>query len=269
MFNIVKANGEKEIFSKEKLIYSIERAEIPKKLQNDVLQKVLSKLYENITTREINNLIIEALEESQSPYISSKFGLKKAIIDLGPTGFPFEDFVSKIFQELGFQTKVRQILQGKCITHEIDVLGEMNQEKLMVEAKFHNALGIKTDVHVALYTKARFEDIKEKNNLNTVYLVTNTKMTSDAISYAQCVGMKIISWNYPAGASLRDFIDKFKLYPITLLQNLPQIFKEELLKKGIVLCRDICGNHEILDGLTIPEDKKQKIIAETAFVCQI
>ena len=47
---------------------------------------------------------------------------------LGPTGYPFEDFIAKLLQADGYETKVRQILKGECITHEIDVIAEKNNK---------------------------------------------------------------------------------------------------------------------------------------------
>src|SRR5207245_2048481 len=136
---------------------------------------------------------------------------------LGPTGYPFEDYIAKIFQRQGYTTLIRQILPGNCVSHEIDVIAEKNTvipTKIMIEAKFHNQVGMRTNVHVPLYTKSRFEDIKIKHNFSEVWLVTNTKATVDAIAYASCVGMKIMTWSYPEGESLRDLVEKFHMFPI-------------------------------------------------------
>jgi len=109
----------------------------------------------------------------------------------------------------------------------------------MVEAKFHNLPGTKTDVHVSLYTKARFDDLKEKNGLTKAILITNTKMTVDAISYADCVGLNLISWNYPNEENLRDLIEKQNLHPVTQLDSITTAQKKILLENHIVVCKDI------------------------------
>ncbi len=269
MFSVIKATGEKEFFSEEKVRKSIQRAGIPDEIQDQVVAHIKSKLYESIPTSEIYHHIIEFLGKSKNPYTKVKYGLKQAIIALGPTGYPFEDFISEILKTQGYTTQVRTILQGKCITHEIDVIAEKNGEKSMIEAKFHNATGIKTDVHVALYTKARFDDVKEKNTLNDAWLVTNTKVTTDAITYALCSNMKIISWDYPEGEGLRDMIEKSGLTPITALTSLSQNQIQQLLQNNFVLCRNVCKNPKILDMLNLPEEKKQVILSESAFACKI
>ncbi|MDO8639421.1 MAG: restriction endonuclease, partial [bacterium] len=199
----------------------------------------------------------------------TRYGLKQAIMAFGPTGYPFEDFVSKIIETLGYQTKTRVTLAGRCVNHEIDILGEsrQNKKRIIVEAKFHNESGIKTNIHVSLYTYARFQDVRAKNQIDEVWLVTNTKITTDAIAYAICMGMKVTSWDYPEGESLRDMIEKSGLTPVTILTTLPKSNLDNLLSRGIVLCRDLHKNPEMLIGL--PKDKKQAILEEANFVCKV
>lgn len=269
MIQVVKASGEKEPFSEEKVCASIQRAGIAKELQEQVLEHVKSKLYENIKTSEIYHHIIEFLGTSKAPFTKSKYSLKQAIMDLGPTGYPFEDFVAEILKSHGYATAVRITLQGKCVAHEIDITALKDSQKVIIEVKFHNMPGIKTDLHVALYTKARFDDVIEKNNFNQVWLVTNTKVSTDAITYGICMGMKIISWNYPEGEGLRDLIEQTKLHPITALTTLSQNQKQQLLGNSIVLCKNICEQPAILDQLGISEDLKHNIISEAQFVCNL
>ena len=197
MVNVVKATGETEPFSEIKIRSSIKRAGIPQKIQEEVVEHIKSKLYENIPTKEIYRHILEFLGQSSHPFNGTKYNLKQGIMDLGPTGYPFEDYISEILKSQGHTTQTRQILRGNCVSHEIDVIAEKDGKRIAVEAKFHNGLGTRSDVHVALYTKARFDDIKEKNDLDEAWIVTNTKATSDAITYAECNGIKVIGWNYP------------------------------------------------------------------------
>lgn len=268
MISIIKASGDKENFSEEKVIQSIKRAGIPQDLQDQVLVHVKNKLYENIPTSEIYHHISEFLKKSH-PHAKAKYSLKQAIMKLGPTGYPFEDFVAEILKTQGYQTQTRQILQGTCISHEIDVIAEKSGEKIMVEAKFHNLPGIKTSVHVALYTKARFDDISMKNKFTNSWIVTNTKVTTDAISYAECRNIKIISWSYPQKGNLRDLIETSGLAPITSITEFSPHDIQTLLENGIVLCRDVCKKPDILNLLDMSEEKKNHILSQAAFVCNI
>lgn len=267
MVSVVKASGEKEPFSEEKVKNSIHRAGISQELQAHVLSHVKEKLYDNIKTSEIYHHIIEFLGNSLSPYSKTSYGLKQAIMAFGPTGYPFEDFVAKLLDAHGYKTSVRNSMQGKCVVHEVDVVAIKEVKKVMIEVKFHNQPGIKTNIHVALYTKARFNDLLERNGLNEAWIVTNTKITSDAIAYAVCMGMKVISWNYPEGESLRDMIEKSGLTPVTALTTLPKSNLDNLLSSGVVLCRDLHKQPKLLSGMS--EDKKQTILQEAEFVCQI
>ena len=263
---VIKATGQKELFNERKLRLSIQRAGIPKDLWENAVNHIKSTLYDQISTSEIYKHIVEFLENSPHPYARAKYSLKQAIMDLGPTGYPFEDYISEILKMEEYETMVRQILQGTCISHEIDIIAKKDNVSSMVECKFHNNPRTHSQVHVSLYTKARFDDIKEKNNLSEVWLVTNTKITPDALNYAICSNMKIISWDYPENGSFRDLIEKYKLHPITMLTTLSQNQKQLLATNHVVLAKDVCKNPSSLDILGLPEDKKNSILSECQFV---
>ncbi len=268
MISVIKASGEKELFSEEKLASSIRRAGIPKDLQHTVASHVKEKLYEGIKTSEIYNHITEFFKHSNYPYANARYSLKQSIMELGPSGYPFEDYLARILTCEGYATQVRQILPGSCITHEIDVVLEKQGARAIVEAKYHNRPGIKTTVHVSLYTKARFDDIKTKNNIGEAWLVSNTTVTIDAIAFANCVGMKVISWNYPNGGSLRELIEKHHLFPVTALTTISLQQKQQLLNNHVVLCKQICENKSLIDSLSLSDDQKKRVYQETSFVCQ-
>lgn len=266
MISVIKANGIKEPFIEEKLITSIRRAHVPRNVETEALLHIKRKLYDGISTDEIYRHILEFLDTTH-PYAKSRYSLKEAIMLLGPTGYPFEDFVARILQHFGYRTKVRQILRGSCVTHEVDIIAEQNGKTCMIEAKFHNNPGLRSEIHVALYTHARFEDLRIRNSLDCAWIVTNTKTTIDANTYALCRGMKVISWNYPEGESLRDMIEQSTLHPITILTTLNQSQKEKLLENHIVLCKDIRQNASVLDILPISKEERERTLAEVAFIC--
>lgn len=261
---ITKADGTTEEFSEKKLLTSVHRAGVSEDIKQRVLAHVKAKLYQNIPSTELYHHVSEFLGKSEQPFTRARYTLKQAIMDLGPTGYPFEDYVAKLLQKKGFSTQVRQILQGKCVTHEIDVVAKKEKEQMMVEAKFHNGLGTKTDVQVSLYTKARFDDISHKTPFTKVLLITNTKPTTDAITYAQCAGMDIVGWSYPDGDSLRDMVEKFNLYPITALTTLSQQSKQLLLDQDIVLCEQI--NQKVLEQHGVFGHNQEETMKEVQFI---
>ena len=268
MTSVIKANGDSQTFSESKILESIRRAGISADLQTRVLEHVKNKLRENIPTSEIYHHITEFLE-NENPFAKTTYSLKHAIMELGPTGHPFEDYAASILQTQGYTTTVRSTLLGKCISHEVDVIAQKENTKVMVEVKFHNTVGIKTDVQVALYTQARFEDLQQSQSFSNAGLITNTKPTSDVIAYAECSGMKLLSWDYPEGDSIRDIVNKFKLYPITVLTSLSQLQKQELLNQGIIMTSDICKNTSLLESLHLSQDEKRSVIEESQTICSL
>lgn len=267
MPKVIKANGEAEEFSEKKLIDSINRAGIPADLQEEVVQHIKSNLYDNIPTHEIYYHLEEFLGHTKSPYYKNKYSLKRALMDLGPTGFPFEAYVAEILKAQGFTTSVGEILMGKCVNHEVDIIATNKTEKIMVECKFHNRPGTRSDVQVALYTKARFDDLKEKHGFTGVMLATNTKITVDALAYSDCNNIKVLSWEHPEGESLRELVEKYKLFPVTSLSFLSMPQKQELLAKNVVLVKDICENPDLINQISIPINKREEILGEAKRVC--
>lgn len=266
MISVIKANGIPEPFDEAKVLSSIKRARIPESLQHEVLTSIKKKLYNNIPTSEIYGTIVDSLGQSEAPYSRASYSLKQALMQLGPTGYPFEDFVSKLLEARGYKTLVRQILRGKCVSHEIDVIAEKNGKRAMIEAKFHNNPGTRSDVHVALYTHARYQDLKDKYDLDEAWIVTNTKTTTDAVAYAECVGMKTVSWSYPIEGSLRDLIETSELHPVTMITSLSAAQKIKLLQHHIVLCRDVLENPSYLDFLRLTPEERKRTLSELRFI---
>ena len=199
-----------------------------------------------MTTTEIYQHAFDMLR-ADKPHVAARYSLKRAMMELGPSGHPFEKFIGEILANEGYKTEVNKIVQGICVAHEVDVVAEKGDRRMMIELKYHNTLGLKTDIKIALYIQARFEDIDKQwqkqpehgIKLHEAWLMTNTKLTSDAIAYARCVGMKAIGWNYPEEGSLKQLIERSGLHPMSALSTLSRGEKIHLLDKGLVMCRDV------------------------------
>jgi hypothetical protein len=183
-------------------------------------------------------------------------------MDLGPAGYAFEDFIAAVLTAYGYTTKTRQIENGVCVTHEIDVEAEKDGRRFLVECKFHNQPGSRCDVKTTLYLEARFEDLSDI--FDEVWLVTNTKLTSEAMTYARCKKMRVISWGYPQGDNLQTLVEGKKLYPITCLSGLSSHQKMLLLKKGIVLAKDLESNLPQLQSLGLSKFDISHLLAEVS-----
>ncbi len=267
---VLKKSGEREEFDDEKVKRSMNRVGVPDNLQPEVLQHIREKARNNkITTDEIFRDVLEYLEPRDRKS-SLRFNLREAIFELGPTGFPFEQYLANIFRSMGYKVETDVIMNGDCVRHEIDLVIEKDGHKEIVEVKFHNHHAVKTDVQVALYTYARFLDVKEKNKIDNVWLVTNTKLTADAIAYANCKAMPVIAWNYPERGSLQDFVEKPALYPITLLTSLSSQEKKRLVEKNVVFCTDLItkSDAELADPL-IRNNSLKRAKEDAQLVCPI
>jgi hypothetical protein len=274
---VIKASGEKEPFSEKKVRRSIRRAGVPLSLQNQVVDQIKAILYDQIPTSEIYHQINKTLKNSSQPHLLSRYQLKQAIMRLGPTGFPFEKYIAALLEKLGYSVTTNITVSGKCVNHEVDVVALKDNQHFMVECKFHQQPGVKSDVKVALYVKARFDDVeaswKQRPGHQTMFhqawLVTNTKLTTDAISFGECAGMKMIAWSYPQDNSLQDLITKTGLHPITCLASLSQNQQQQLMEKGIVLCQQLRqADSSLYQSIGISKDKEKQIKQEITLVCQ-
>ncbi len=272
---IIKASGEKAKFSLDKLRTSLKRTGADENIIKQILDVVRDELYQGISTKEIYNRAFALLKKKKS-YLASKYKLKKAIYELGPTGFPFERFVSAILKYSGYNTTVGKTLQGKCVTHEIDVVAHKKDETTIIECKFHSEQGLNCNVKVPLYINSRYEDVKKHWNANrkngTIltegWVVTNTRFTTDAIEYGNCVGLYLLSWDHPKENGLKDRIDRLGLYPITVSTLLTNREKQFLLSRDVVLCRELINDSFFLDHLGISDIRKGKILNEISFLCK-
>ncbi len=263
---IVKASGNKVSFSIPKLRHSLARSGANKKTVEQIINKVRDELYQGISTKEIYNRAFALLKKEKAIY-ASKYKLKKAIYELGPTGFPFEKFIGAVLSYSGYTVEVGKVLQGKCVSHEIDVVAKKENQYILAECKFHSEKTTSCNVKIPLYIYARFKDIQEKHKSaldcpNEGWVVTNTRFTKDAITYGNCVGLYLLSWDYPKDNSLKDRIDRLGLYPITVSTLLTNREKQLLLSKGIVLARQLAKNDFHLDHLGIGENRKKRILLE-------
>ena len=110
-----------------------------------------------------------------------------------------------------------------------------------------------------MYTYARFLDLKDQ--FSKVWLVTNTKLTQNAIQYGTCQEMKLIAWSYPQKGSLQQLIEKENLHPSTCLSFLDSHDRQLLFNHDLVLCQDLAKlNQDQLQDMGINSKKAKQII---------
>lgn len=244
---IIKADGTREPFNSNKTIQSLSRIGIQGKDADRVISKLKKKLYQDITTKKIYDILHSEIRSIQ-PQTSHKFKLKKALLELGPAGHYFEDFTARLLRAEGFKTEVRKKIKGKAVWHEIDVVAEKNKKTYMVECKFHNRPGIKCSIQTILYVHARFLDLK-KYNFYKPWLITNTKLSNDVVRYAESYGIPVLAWRHPFKNSLEVRIDRTRCYPITVLP-IRRNEKSRLIENGVVSLLDVPESAEELSTMT-------------------
>lgn len=266
---IKKNSFDVEPFSTQKLEHSLLRSGASEEEIENIISKIQTEIYDGISSIEIYKKVFAYLKKSNRTS-ASRYSLKRAIFDLGPTGYPFERLVAALLREKGFKTSVSVILYGECVTHEIDVLAEKEGSVYAIECKFHSDSNAVSNVKIPLYINSRFLDIQKQWNTNSKntthlkqgWLVTNTRFTIDAINYAKCVGLNLLSWDYPLNNGIKDNIDSFDLYPITTLINLSKDEKTTLISKDIILVKELYENKIVLEKMRITSDRIVKILNE-------
>ncbi|MBX9785327.1 MAG: restriction endonuclease [Chitinophagaceae bacterium] len=271
---VTKYSGETEVFNPEKLLHALKKTGAGEKLVTDILIDVESRLYEGIPTKKIYKMAMSKLKSRSKP-MAARFHLKQAIMELGPSGFPFENFVAALLKEQGFAVQVGVTAEGKCVKHEVDVIAEKDNRHFMIECKYHNQPGNVSNVKIPLYVHSRFLDVEEQwkqipghsMKFHQGWVVTNTRLTTDAVQYGSCAGLHLWSWDYPYGQGLKDIIDETGLYPLTCLTTLSAREKNELLNKHIVMCKELCHNPQLLSQIGIEKERAERIIKEGNELC--
>lgn len=271
--NVVKANGEIVPFDADRIRRSLIRVKAKPKIIEQVIEAVKGEIYDGIPTSELYRFVFKKLKKLQRD-VAGKYNLKKALMELGPTGFPFEKFIAAVWQAEGFRVKTGQIVKGACVSHEVDVVAEKGDLCEFVECKHHSFRGNVCSVKNTLYFNARFLDLEKKQLAKSAkspkkykgWLVTNIRFTSEAIAYGTCVGLGLLSWDFPPKRGLRERIDKAGLHPITCLTSLSNKQKKQLMDKEITLCRDLGIKPEVLSQIGIRGEKAKQVLEEASAI---
>jgi hypothetical protein len=276
-FYVIKNNGEKELFDYKKLESSLKKSGAADDLIANVVSEISAeaKAKQILTTQNVYRQAFSILKKKHKP-AAIRYSLKKAVAQLGPTGFPFEKFVAEILKANGYETITDQIVKGKCVEHEVDVIAWKEKELIMVEAKFHTDFNLKSDLKIVLYVKARYDDIfgleynygGEKRKLTEGWIITNTKFSNTAIQFGQCQpALKFIGWNYPYNNNLHDMIERQELIPLTALTSISTIEKNMFISRGIILSKTLL-DEGVLKGFNFNDKKIKAIQDEVQALCE-
>ena len=269
---ITKADGEQEPFEPPKLLQSLERAGASAPMRDRVVSRVLQELRDGMTTEEIYQRAFEMLRREEEQPVAARYSIKRALFALGPSGFPFEQFLAEVLRAHGWSTRTGVALTGRCAPHEVDILAEKEGRRVGIEAKFHNEPGGKTDIKDALYVKARYDDLRNtpdaSSRVDEGWLVTNTTFTRNAIRYAHCANLTLLGWDYPRAKNLMTMIDEARVHPLTCLTTLSEGEKHRLLDNKIVLCKSVSAPH-LLGEYGVKPSRIPQVLDEARRLCGV
>jgi hypothetical protein len=272
---IVKHSGDIVEFNPEKLKKSLLKSGASNEVVERILQSILSEIYEGIATKQIYKMAFAMLKKTANSH-AARYNLREAIRLLGPAGFFFEKYIARLFFAEQYQTVTNLILQGKCVSHEIDVIVKKNGTIAMVECKYHAGRDAASDVKVPMYILSRFNDLKGNQHtifdkeeiISKCWIVTNNRFTTDAIDFANCSGLNLLSWNYPEDNNLRTKNDNNYLYPVTCLTTLSHAEKDKLLILDVILVKEIINNSDCLEKIELSTNRIKNVLKEASDLCR-
>jgi len=272
---IVKHSGNIVDYSPLKLEQSLLKSGASNQEVKAILRTIEGQIYEGISTNQIYKMAFNLLKKGSHSH-AARYNLKEAIRLLGPAGFFFEKYIARLFAEEKYQTLTNFVLQGKCVTHEIDVLIKKDNVISMIECKFHMGKDVNSDVKVPMYILSRFNDLKDKRHtiytrndiVSKCWIVTNNRFTSDAIAFAKCSKLNLLSWNYPENNNLKTKNDESYLYPVTCLTTLSHAEKDKLLVLDVLLVKEVINNSECLEKIGLSSNRVKNVLKEASELCR-
>ncbi|GAA4793412.1 hypothetical protein GCM10023231_22120 [Olivibacter ginsenosidimutans] len=264
-----KYTGELVDFDLDRLKGSLLKSGASEETVEAIWDKMSRSVFNGITTRQLYKMAFQLLKQ-QRHSLAARYSLKKALRDLGPTGYLFEKWVARLFEYMHYQTVTGLILEGNAVSHEVDVAAQKEDELLLIECKFRNTVDAKVNVTNPMYFLSRFVDLKEKSfnffgkstKFNQPWLITNAYLTKDAIDFANYYKIHLLSWDYPEGNSIKNRVDHAGLYPLTCLTSINASEKEKLMSAHYMLVKDILDNPASLDSLEATPQRVNKIYNE-------
>ena len=272
---IVKHSGNIVEFNPDKLKSSLLKSGASAVVVENILQTIRKQMYEGISTKHIYKMAFGLLKKTANSH-AARYNLREAIRLLGPAGFFFEKYIARLFAAEHYVTQTNLILEGKCVSHEIDVLIKKDQVISMIECKFHLGKDANSDVKVPMYILSRFNDLKdrrhaiftEKDFISKCWIATNNRFTLDAIAFAKCSGLSLLSWNYPENNNLKTKNDDNFLYPVTCLTTLSLAEKEKLLILDVILVKEIINNSYSLERIGLSSNRIKNVLKEASELCR-
>lgn len=274
VITIRKASGEDQPYLAQKLERSLINAGAMPDLAREIVNEITAWISDGVSTKQIYQRAFSLLRKKKS-HGALRYRLKQAMLELGPTGFPFEQLLGLLFEKKGYSVEVGVTVDGKCVTHEMDVIATREKQQHLMECKYHSDQGHQVSVQVPLYVRSRVDDIvgvrKQLPQYNgfefTGWVVTNTRFSNDSLAYGNGSGLRLLAWDYPEGNGLKEMLEGEKLFPVTILSHLNTKEKRALIEQGIVACTQIKQQPQVLDQFELTPNKRNALDKEIKEIC--
>lgn len=266
---VKKASGELEAFVPEKLASSLRTAGADEELVEEILADIQNSLVEGMTTRRIYARALSLLGRRRR-VARARYRVKDALMEMGSSGYPFEKYTGEIFKALGYEVEIGQVIEGAAVSHEMDVIATGKGRQYLFECKYSQKQDSYVSIQVPLYVRSRVDDIINRRQSEEAWqglsfiggIVTNTRFSQDSLQYADRYRLELLSWDYPRGEALRDLVERFRLYPVTILSTISSATKENLIAEGIVTCAQLAADSRIPIELGLGEKKRRALDSE-------
>lgn len=241
--------GNEKEYDPEKIIDSVKRAGFGRDAAEKIEKKVRERVEDGIRSRKLYRIVYEEMKKVDDAY-ALRYRLREAIGALDPQYHEFEKYMTRVLRHEGIDTEwsPRPLPQGLCSEHEVDIVGKTDGITYTIECKHHFHYHRLTGLDVPMIQRSVLEDLQEGYDagmenaidVDTSWVIVNTKLSHHAKKYAECKGIKMTAWDHPEENSLRQIVERHKAYPITILR----LSKEE---KKRFSQQDILTLQELLD----------------------
>ena len=107
---IRKADGTDEPFNPDKLVNSLRRAGAEEEAISHITEKIKGELRPLMRTSDIYRRAFLFLRKERRG-IAARYSLKRAVLEFGPSGFPFESYIAELFRARGYEAINNQNLK--------------------------------------------------------------------------------------------------------------------------------------------------------------
>ncbi len=137
---ITKSDGEIEEFNPAKLVQSLVHAGAEESAAGQIASDVEKEMKAGMSTHDVYARAFTLLRSHRSA-AAARYSLKRAVLEFGPSGFPFEAYLAELFRHEGYDAIVDAHIKGALLEHEVDFVLTKGSEKMYLVANFHNTLG--------------------------------------------------------------------------------------------------------------------------------